>query len=125
MKSQETPEKESRAVSRLTRSQRVNKLLSPLKLEIICLIRRRRCEQVLMRSRTDLSTDLRSISDRSHLSDLSVNGALVIEKKLTGSPLLSSRCFSLVRYFTSRSLFYLVYTEESLGRATLPPTEWH
>ena len=30
-----------------------------------------------MRSRTDLSTDLRSISDRSHLSDLSVNGALV------------------------------------------------
>ena len=33
-------------------------------------------EQVLMRSRTDLSTDLRSISDRSHLSDLSMNGAL-------------------------------------------------
>ena len=30
-----------------------------------------------MRSRTDLSTDLRSISDRSHLSDLSVNGAKV------------------------------------------------
>ena len=29
-----------------------------------------------MRSRTNLSTDLRSISYRSHLSDLSVNGAL-------------------------------------------------
>ena len=48
-------------------SQRVNKLLRPPKLGIICLIRRRQCEQVLMRSRTDLSTDLRSISDRSHL----------------------------------------------------------
>ena len=43
-------------------SQRVNKLLRPPKLGIICLIRRRQCEQVLMRSRTDLSTDLRSIS---------------------------------------------------------------
>ena len=63
----------------LTRGQRVNKLLRPPKLGIICLIRRRQCEQVLTRSRTDLSTDLRSISDRSHLSDLSMNGALTSE----------------------------------------------
>ena len=62
----------------LTRSQRVNKLLRPPKLGIICLVRRRQCEQVFMRSRTDLSTDLRSISDRSHLSDLSMNGALIV-----------------------------------------------
>ena len=61
-------------------SQRVNKLLRSPKLGIICLIRRRQCEQVLMRSRTDLSTDLRSISDRSHLSDLSMNGTLVAIK---------------------------------------------
>ena len=60
----------------LTRGQRVNKLLRPPKLGIICLIRRRQCEQVLMRSLTDLSTDLRSISGRSHLNDLSMNGAL-------------------------------------------------
>ena len=33
-------------------SQRVNKLLRPPKLGIICLIRGRQCEQVLMRSRT-------------------------------------------------------------------------
>ena len=65
VKSQETPEKESRRCHaiHLTRSQMVNKLLRPPKLGIICLIRRRQCDkQVLMRSRTDLSTDLRSIS---------------------------------------------------------------
>ena len=62
-------------------SQRVNKLLRPPKLGIICVIRRRQCEQVLMRSRTDLSTDLRSISDRSLLSDLSMNGAIVFSRR--------------------------------------------
>ena len=34
-----------------------------------------------MRSRTDLSTDLRSISDRSLLSDLSMNGAIVFSRR--------------------------------------------
>ena len=39
----------------------------------------------------------------------------VFEKILTGSPLLSSRRFSLVRYFTARSLFSLVHTDREPG----------
>ena len=38
-------------------------------------------------------------------------GIDVFEKMLTGSSLLSSRRFSLVRYFTARDLFSLVRTD--------------
>ena len=70
----------------LTRSQRVNKLLRPPKLGIICLVRRRQCEQVFMRSRTDLSTDLRSISDRSHLRAILQESEAKLEMKNFNPP---------------------------------------
>ena len=43
---------------------------------------------------------------------------MYLRKMLTDSPLLSSRHFSLVRYFTARSLFLLVHTDREPGTGT-------